>query len=355
MTDVQTPKLSVCVINYQGAGFLDETLDAIRAVEAPIGEVLVVDSASTDGSAELAARRGDVELIRLPVNRGPGPARNAAFRRAAHELVLFVDNDVAPDPDCPELLARELRSSGATLAMPRIVFADDPSTVQYEGASAHFSGLLGFENAGRAVADCSDRPHELQSLVTACFLLDRGRWGEDDPFDELFFFMLEDHDLGLRARIMGHRILSVPAARCLHRSGTPGLSLRRIGRYTDIRVENLVRNRWVILLKHYQLRSLVVLSPILIAFEGLQLAGAIKKGWFRRWMSAAWWLLRHIGPVLRGRRAVQRSRQIADREILSEGPFPFTDRLLEGGLEAAAGRLLDRVASCWWRLARGWL
>jgi GT2 family glycosyltransferase len=237
--------------------------------------------------------------------------------------------------------------------MPRIVFAHDPATVQYDGGRAHFSGLLAFENAGRAVADCSDRPRELQSLVTACFLLDRGRWGAADPFDELFFYMLEDHDLGLRARIAGHRILSVPAARCLHRSGTPGLSLRRIGRYTDVRVENLVRNRWIILLKHFQLRSLLLLSPVLLAFEGLQLAGAVRKGWLGRWLSAARWLLGHLCPVLRGRRAVQRSRVVPDREILSGGPFPFNDRLLRGGLEASAGRLFDRLADRWWRLARG--
>ena len=355
MTGSRTPTLSVCVVNHQGAEFLEETLDAIRAVDAPIGEVLLVDNASTDGSAARAAERADVELLRLPSNRGPGAARNAALRRAAHDLVLFLDNDVAPDPDCPAILARELGRTGATLAMPRIVFADDPATVQYEGAFAHFSGLLGFENAGRAAADASQRTHEIQSIVTACFLLDRSRWGACDAFDELFFFLLEDHDLGLRARIGGHRIVSVPAAHCLHRSGTAGLSLRRIGHYTDVRIENLVRNRWMILLKDYQLRSLVVLGPVLLAFEGLQLAGAIRKGWLGRWLSAAGWLLRNSGAVLRRRRDVQRSRRVPDREILAGGPFPFADRLLAGRLEAAVGRALDRAADAWWRRARRWL
>ena len=76
-TDARTPTLTVCVVNFQGAGFLEETLDAVRALKAPVGEVLVVDNASTDGSAELAAGWNDVELIRLPENRGPGVARNA--------------------------------------------------------------------------------------------------------------------------------------------------------------------------------------------------------------------------------------------------------------------------------------
>ena len=349
------PTLTVCVVNFQGAGFLAETLEAVGALRAHVGQVLVIDNASTDGSAELAARRSDVELIRLPENRGPGVARNVGFRRAEHDLVLFVDNDVAPEPDCPGLLARELERLDASLAMPRILFADEPETVQYEGARAHFSGLLAFENAGRSAAACPDRSYEIDSIVTACFLLDRGRWGARDPFDERFFYLLEDHDFGLRARIAGHRIVSVPRARCLHRSGTPGLSLRRIGRYADVRVENLLRNRWMILLKDYQARSLLVLAPALLAFEALQLAGAVKKGWLRHWCVSLGWLLRRLGPLLRERRAVQGARRLPDRRILSGGAHPFSDRLLSGRLEAAVVGGFDRAAQAWWRRARGWL
>lgn len=371
----EAPALSVCIVNYEGADVLERTLEGVRALRPPVGQVIVVDNASTDGSAELAERAPDIELVRLPENRGPGAARNAGWRRARHDLVLFLDNDAVPEPACAGRLAAELRTAGATLAMPRVLHAHDPTTIQYDGARAHFIGLLRFESAGRPIRGATDDPppgapergpsgssegpaaseppREIQSIVGACFLLDRRRWGAEPPCDERFFYQLEDHDLGLRARIAGHRILSVPEARCLHGSGAPGLSLRRIGRYTEVRVANMVRNRWMILLKNYRLRTLLLLSPVLLAFEGFQLAGAVRKGWLRIWLSAAGWLARRLPRLLRARRAVQRSRAVRDGEILSGGPLPFTDRLLEGRLERAARRWLEEAADAWWRIVRG--
>jgi N-acetylglucosaminyl-diphospho-decaprenol L-rhamnosyltransferase len=350
-----TLPLSVCVVNFQGAAYLDQALAAIEALEAPVAEILVVDNASTDGSPESAARWPGVEVIRLTENRGPGVARNVGFARASNRLVLFLDHDVLPEPDCARALVEGLRSANATLAVPRIVFADNPMTVQYEGADAHFIGLMAFRNAGRAVTDCPDGIAEVQSLMTACFLLDRERWHRASLFDELFFYPFEDHDLALRARIAGHRIVSVAAARCRHGSGTPGLALRSGTGHTEARVVNLFRNRWIVVAKNYRLRTLIVLAPALAAFELFQFAGAIRKGWFASWLSALRWLLAHAGAIVRGRRAVQRTRVVGDGDILSGGPLPFSDRLLEGRIEAVAGRALDRFIGAWWRLTRRWV
>jgi GT2 family glycosyltransferase len=345
----------VCVINYNGEDYLQETLAALGRVTAEVGEVLVIDSASTDGSVELLEDRRDIELVRLSENRGPGRARNVGWAQARHGLVLFVDNDVAVEPDCPARLISALQEEGATFAMPRILYADEPGTIQYEGAASHFTGLLRCENADRPQSACPEVVRPIQSLITACFLADRERWGDGPPFDEELFYLLEDHELGLRARIAGHEIRSVPTARCFHRAGTPGLSLRLTGQYADVRIENLIRNRWLVVLKNYRARSLVVLAPVLLLFELFQLAGALKKGWFARWVSSFLWLLSRLGHIRRERRRVQRGRVVPDREILSGGPIPFSSRLAGGRLESTAARALDRTAQAYWTVAQRWL
>ena len=67
----------------------------------------------------------------------------------------------------------------------------------------------------------------------------------------------EDHDLGLRAGQLGHRIVAMPRALCQHGKGTPGLSARRAQGYPP-RVVFMIANRWRILLTRYELRTLLL-------------------------------------------------------------------------------------------------
>ncbi len=346
------PALSVCVINYNGEECLHATLAAIRKIRVEVAEVMVIDSASTDDSARIVLQDPSHRLLRLADNRGPGRARNVGFSEAVSDLVLFIDNDVVVSPEAPGHLIRAFADDeSATFAMPWVLYAHDPDTIQYDGAGSHFLGLMALENADRPVKGHEVPTRPIQSLVTACFLVDRARWGTPPLFDESLFIYLEDHDLGLRARIMGHRILSVPTP-CYHGRGTPGLSLRSVGHYTDLRIENLITNRWALLLKNYQARSLLVLAPFLAVFEFFQLAGAIKKGWLRHWGWGCRTILSRRESIRRKRRAIQEARMTPDRDILGGGPIPFSGGLFKGRIETLAARLIDSGSRGYWALAR---
>jgi GT2 family glycosyltransferase len=175
----------------------------------------------------------------------------------------------------------------------------------------------------RKVSDTAADAAPTRSMVTCAFMIDRSRWRGGDPFDATFVFNLEDHDFGTRSRIAGHTLLSVPAARCLHGDGTPGLSFRTGGVQTTVRVYCLIRNRWRIVLQTYAARTILLLAPSLAAYEVFQLAGAIRKGWLGPWMRAAWWMVVNPAATLRRRREVQASRRASDRER-GGGPLPFT-------------------------------
>src|SRR6478736_5921237 len=97
--------LAVCVINFQGRDVLQDTLAAVCAQQPRPDEIVLIDNASTDGGLELVRNRfPEVRIIRLLQNQGPGPARETGLRAAGTDLVGFVDNDVAPMPDCFQLL-----------------------------------------------------------------------------------------------------------------------------------------------------------------------------------------------------------------------------------------------------------
>jgi len=87
--------ISVIIPCYNGKKYILETLKTIEAEGSIIGEILVVDDASTDGSAEYIESLNfpKLTLHRLRKNSGIGAARNAALECAKHPLIAFLDAD----------------------------------------------------------------------------------------------------------------------------------------------------------------------------------------------------------------------------------------------------------------------
>jgi GT2 family glycosyltransferase len=339
------------MVNYNGAPYLETSLGSVYAQKEKFAEILLIDNASADHGLEIVRWRfPGVRILRLECNRGPAAARNVGFKAATADRILFIDNDVSLAAHCPERLINALdEHPRAAVAMARVLYAHQQGMIQYDGAESHFLGLMTLQNTNKLCADATEQTKRIGSVVTACFLIDRRRWGECDPFDETFFFNYEDHDFGLRTRILGHDILAVPAAHAYHQEGTPGLSWRQGGEYAPARVFYLIRNRWQVIVKNYALKTLLLLMPLFCVYELCQLMGVIKKGWLPAWWRAASWMLVNTAQVLRKRAAVQKARKVADREILSGGPIPFTGDLTKSTCEQLGKNALDLLATLYWR------
>jgi GT2 family glycosyltransferase len=349
-----TAPATLCIVNYNGELYLPRTMEAVRRSGLRFDEILLVDDASQDRSVALTRECWpDVTVLAQPGNGGPGAARNAGYGAARNDLILFIDNDVALTPECAGRLHEALRRRGdAAVAMPRVLYADHPDVIQYEGADCHFLGLMALRRQDERAADAPGTVSDTQSVVTCAFLVDRGRWGSDPPFDPSFIFNYEDHDFGVRTRVKGLAVLAVPAATALHGEGTAGLSFRQGRDRSPIRIYCLIRNRWRILLQSFQLRTLVLLAPCLLVYETAQLAGVVKKGWLGIWLRAAGWMATNPGTILRRRREVQRQRRLRDRDFLVGGPLPFTPGLAVGGVERLTRAGLDRFVAGYWRAIR---
>ena len=92
-----TPSVSVVIPVLDGARYLPEVLDAIRAQGRDV-EVLVIDSGSSDGSQAIARAAG-AELLEIPRERfGHGRTRNLGAGRTSGELIFFLTQDATPEP-----------------------------------------------------------------------------------------------------------------------------------------------------------------------------------------------------------------------------------------------------------------
>lgn len=354
---------SVCMINFNGEAHLDRSLSALMDQAANLAEIVLIDNGSTDGSLGLVRERFPaVRVVSMPGNLGAAAARNAALTHARHDLVLLIDNDVALTPGSLDLLlAAVQRDQRVVAVMPAIIYGGG-STVQYDGAETHFLGQQSLQHENVPYESLPRSERTLGSLISACLLVDRSRLPDGAPgndrlaaFDEDFFIYFEDHDFGFRMRAMGLDVRAVPQAFCYHGVGTPGISIRALGKYSPLRIVCHIRNRWLFILKNYSARSLILLAPVLLLYELVQFAAIVKKGWLRQWIGAAGWVVAHPGNWYRKRRRVQRGRRVSDGELLRGGPVPLRDEAVASPLERAAKRALDQVTGAWWLLVRGLL
>jgi len=130
--------ISVIVPARQAVSVLPACLDAIGAsTRAPDEVIVVVDGPCGDGTAEVASRHG-VRVLPLPQRHGPGGARNAGVAAARGEIVVFVDADVAVNPDAIERLAAALEEDPSLEA----VFGSYDDHPPEENLASQYKNLL---------------------------------------------------------------------------------------------------------------------------------------------------------------------------------------------------------------------
>lgn len=347
-TDGRKP--SLCILNYNGEQVIVSTLDTATRIAECFAEIVVVDNGSTDSSVALIRDLyPQVRLIETGANLGASAGRNAGLAGIDNPLLLLMDNDVTLNKQAVLALLTALADGpDAVLAVPMVCYADRPSHVQYGGSRCHYLGQQILDREEMPLDEVGAVIEDMNSLVSCCFLIDRSRIEHEVTFDEAFFIYFEDHELGLRLRIMGYRLIAVPNAHVLHGAGTKGLSIRQLGDYSPRRVFHLIRNRWLLLLKLYSVKTLLLLAPMLAVYEFAQLVIAIKKGWLSQWTRALTSIARDAPQVLSRRRAIQRQRKVADRELLVASQLPFRQELTSGRLERVGLRLLDLLTRSYW-------
>jgi O-antigen biosynthesis protein len=100
---LQWPKISVVVCTYNGASTIRDTLEALRDLDYPSFEVIVVNDGSTDGTAQIVSSYS--YRVIYEENQGLSRARNTGIAAATGEIVAFIDDDAYPDPDWLRFLA----------------------------------------------------------------------------------------------------------------------------------------------------------------------------------------------------------------------------------------------------------
>jgi GT2 family glycosyltransferase len=300
----------VIVVNHNGGELLRRCLDALASQTTLPKEIAVVDNLSTDGSTvfleslsePLASR---VRLIPPGLNLGFAAANNLAAGRTSQPWIATLNPDAFPEPDwIDSLMDATRRHPGVAMFGSTQLDAGNPLLLDGAGDVLHASGLVWRGHHGAALAELPAEG-EVFSPCAAAALYRRDAFEAAGGFDPSFFCYCEDVDLGFRLRLAGERCVQVTTAR-VHHVGS-AITGRRSGFATYHGTRNLI---WMFA-KNMPAPLLALLAPVHLALNAVLLGRAIVLGQAAPALRGSWDAIRHIGPVLASRKAIQARRRLS--------------------------------------------
>src|SRR3989339_1389775 len=97
-------KVSAVIINHNGAEFLGKCVDSILAQSLKPVEIMIIDSFSTDSSAEILAKYISLKVKKLDKNIGFAAAANMGIRESPGDYLLIMNSDTCLKADFLENL-----------------------------------------------------------------------------------------------------------------------------------------------------------------------------------------------------------------------------------------------------------
>ncbi|QNG35997.1 glycosyltransferase [Geodermatophilaceae bacterium NBWT11] len=231
--DREAGVVSVVIVNYRG---VEDTLTCIRGL-AELDwaedrlEIVVVDNASGDGSAEtIRTQAPHVVLVASEENTGFAGGCNLGVRRSRGEYVALINSDARPDRRWLAEAVAVLKSETSVGAVASKVLDWAGEKVDYVGGGVNFQGQGYKLEAGRPDSDEWSTPRDVLFFTGSAAVLRVSAFADAGGFDEQFFMFYEDVDLGWRLNLLGHRVRYVPSSLVFHRHHA---SIEKFGSYRE--------------------------------------------------------------------------------------------------------------------------
>lgn len=301
--------LAAVIVNWNGGPRLVRCVRSLLASRPRPSEIVVIDNASTDGSARRLQSCERVTVIEAGTNLGFAAGANAGAAATKAPLVVFLNPDVRLEQNALAALANALHGDPrAGVVGPELRNPD--GTLQNRGIAVDPTGHpVGAE--GDAVF-----------FVSGCCLAVRRELFETlGGFDDDYFMFAEDLDLCWRAQLLGRSVRAVPSAVAYHDGGASisgGYLVDGAFRTNPTRLYLRERNTLAAVLTNYGPPRALAAGTARLLMALCEAGVFAAYGRFdasRAYLRALVWLARRAPAIAAKRRRVQRSRLIADRAL----------------------------------------
>ena len=307
------PDISIIVVTWNGRQHLDACLTAIAAQEGVDAETILVDNASSDGTAAyVRAQYPWVRVVELDRNHGFAGGNNAGAREARGRYLAFLNNDTAADRRWLHALRAGLdERRGIALATSRIVYMHDPQIIDSAGDGLTRWGGAFKRHHGGPVGDARES-RDVFGACGAAFIIPKAVFDEIGGFDPDFFLSHEDVDLSYRAQLRGYRCRYV-ADSIVHHRGSAS-----IGRASRLAVFHGQRNLEWMYVQNTPLSLLIRTLPGHIVYNAAAALHFARLGVLGTFVSAKIAAVAGLPRALRKRAAIQRTRSVPAAAIWNQ-------------------------------------
>ncbi len=276
------PRVDVLVINWNGMEHVHACFSSLLANDYPESRFVLVDNASTDGSADYVERTfgGDprVEVLRLPENLGWSRANNVAMKRSLDrgaDFVFLINNDTWTAPDAiARLVARAEQLPQAGALAPKMVLFDTPEVLNSTGLACSYIGCSWDIGLGRVDAPGWNEDAPIIGVCGGAAFFRAEALRKSGLLPEDFEIYLDDLELCLRIWDAGYEIRRCPDAVVRHKfSATMGQGDRARHKYYLN-----TRNRLRVILRNYPFTRIVSVLPAVLVGEARAMGRAMLEG-----------------------------------------------------------------------------
>ena len=312
------------VLNWNGKQVIETCLQSLQEQTYQPIEMIVVDNASTDDSADVVRMKfPQARLIVTERNLGFGGGNNVGIRASLGAYIMMLNNDTRLNPNCIEELKKSIQKDkkyGACASKILLEFEDN--LIDAAGIAVCPDGL----SIGRGRLEKGDRFDEEVEVFFAsdCACLYRREMLEEiGLYDEDFFAYADETDMGWRAQGAGWKCIYNPKAVVYHFHSASS------GTYSPFKAFLVERNRIWVAMKNFPI-SLLILGQFYTfwryllqaygAFAGKGAAGRFTSDFSKMELVkilikvylSIWkqWSL-----MLGKRRAIQKKKRISNREF----------------------------------------
>lgn len=270
------PDLSILIVNTQGRDLLLRCLTAVQGELARLGgpaEVIVLDNASTDGSAAAAAQHPLApQVLALTSRQGKAASDSDLLARATGHYGLLLNEDAELQPGALAALVRALeehpRAAAVGARLVRPDGAPQASAWAFPSLRGALWALAG--RPGKLVQSGGDDVREVDWAQSAALLVRVEAARAVGYFDRDFFVYSDEVDFAKRLRDAGWQVLWTPHATVVHHEQL-STDLRAASR----RIVEFHRGRDLYLRKHHAAPERVAISAVTALTYALRAAAAL--------------------------------------------------------------------------------
>ncbi len=307
------PLVDLIIVTYNSEKYINKCLGSVFKESGSFKQLIIFDNNSTDKTRSILIKyQKRIKLICSNKNIGYAGGVNEALKvcKSKYFFILNPDTEVSKNFLNPMLKVMEGdKKIGA--CQPAVYLLTKKSTLNLTGKETHY---LGFDWIRDYKAKVLPLIGEITSFSGSGVLIRTSLFNKLGGYDPFYFMYYEDSDLSWRMRLAGYKIVFVPESVIFH-----DYKFKTDEKYQPMKQKlyYLERNRLITIFKNYEIKSLILILPLIFLTEVLMLVYSLSKGFIRHKIMGYLNIVINLDLILESRKRTQGLRRTKDSTVTS--------------------------------------